>query len=64
MRLFVLAKDESGLRAVAVHADLDHAAAEITNFQGRGFEAIGVGGFDLQDVMQSHPAWFEIKGDQ
>jgi hypothetical protein len=65
VRLFVLAKDDSGLRELAVTREGQNQAAEAKRafFEGIGYESIVVVGFDLQDVMQSHPAWFRIKGD-
>jgi len=59
----VLAKDRAGLRMVGVHFDLDAAAEEAERATGCGWEVTTVGGFDLQDVMQSHPAWFRIEED-
>jgi len=63
VRLFVLAKDGRGLRMIGVHFDIDAAADEVRRFEQAGWTTTTVAGFDLSDVMQSHPAWFEIKGD-
>lgn len=64
VRLFVLAKDESGLRELAVaQEDQGQAAkAKRESFEASGYQSIIVLGFSLQDVMQSHPAWFWVEG--
>jgi len=68
VRLFVLAKDATGLRGLRVFTQDETAQtcraeeSEIA-FQDCGFVTTQVVGFDLQDVMQSHPAWFRIKED-
>ena len=58
MRLFVLAKDGSGLRMLVIHHEVDEAQKAVETARGQGLETTTVCGFDLADVMRSHPAWF------
>jgi len=64
VRLFVLAKDASGLREVAVFKpEAEDHATRFQRFRGQeqGMATTIVAGFDLSDVMASHPAWFRIE---
>ena len=58
MRLFVLAKDRSGLRMLVIHHEVDEAQKAVATCSDEGLETTTVCGFDLEDVMRSHPAWF------
>lgn len=63
MKTYVLAKDESELRVLAVYGledeDVDAARAEQKRLSRRGCETELILGTSLQDVMRSFPTWFE-----
>ena len=61
MKVFLLVKAEWGLRALEVFTEDEIAVVERLHgaWTRRGYEAAIVYGADLQDVMQSFPAWFD-----
>lgn len=62
MRLFVVAKDARGVRALLVVMASEEAKAERQgeSWRSQGFEVKTILAADLRDAMQSYPSWFEV----